>query len=60
MKTLREFMEETADHPAYDHAGKPITVQDIRLYAGEGKLSKKTVKQAVDIIKKHRAESKLV
>ena len=34
-----------------------ITMQDIRLIAGEGKLSEKTIQQAIDIIRKQR-ESK--
>ena len=58
MKTYEEFMAES-NHVDVDHNGKPITMQDVRLYAGEGKLSKKTMKQAVDIIKKHRAEGRL-
>jgi len=39
-----------------DHKGNPITMQDIRLVSGEGKLSKKTIKQAVGIIKRQRKE----
>ena len=39
-----------------DHKGNPITMQDIRLMAGEGKLSKKTIKQTVGIIKRQRKE----
>ena len=31
-----------------------ITVQDIRLLAGEGKLSEKTIQQAIEIIRKQR------
>ena len=31
-----------------------ITMQDIRLLAGEGKLSKKTIEQAIEIIRKQR------
>ena len=31
-----------------------ITMQDIRLLAGEGKLSEKTVQQAIEIIRKQR------
>ena len=31
-----------------------ITMQDIRLIAGEGKLSEKTVQQAIEIIRKQR------
>ena len=34
-----------------------ITMQDIRLIAGEGKLSEKTIRQAIEIIRKQR-ESK--
>lgn len=30
--------------------------QDIRLLAGEGKLTQKTIKQAIDIIRKHRQQ----
>ena len=30
--------------------------QDIRLLAGEGKLSEKTIKQAIDIIRKQRKD----
>ena len=52
MKTFSDFISE--QH--VDHKGNPITMQDIRLMAGEGKLSKKTIKQAVAVIKKHRAE----
>jgi len=33
-----------------------ITMQDIRLMAGEGKLTRKTVLQAIDIIRKQRKE----
>lgn len=50
MKKFTDFMAE--QH--FDHAGNPITQQDIRLMAGEGKLTKKTIKQAVDVIKKQR------
>lgn len=52
MKTFIDFMAE--QH--VDHKGNPITMQDIRLMAGEGKLSKKTTHQAVSIIKKQRKE----
>lgn len=52
MTTFKDFVCE--QH--VDHKGNPITMQDIRLMAGEGKLSKKTIKQAVDVIKKHRME----
>lgn len=52
MKTFSDFVAE--QH--VDHKGNPITMQDIRLMAGEGKLSKKTVKQAVSVIKKQRKE----
>jgi hypothetical protein len=31
-----------------------ITMQDIRLMAGEGKLTNKTIKQAIDVIRKQR------
>lgn len=34
-----------------------IDMQDIRLMAGEGKLSQKTIQQAVDIIRKQRKEN---
>jgi hypothetical protein len=54
MKTLKEFMAEAEQH--FDHRGNPITMQDIRLMAGEGKLSKKTTHQAVSVIKKQRKE----
>ena len=33
-----------------------IDMQDIRLMAGEGKLSQKTIQQAVDIIRKQRTK----
>ena len=33
-----------------------ITMQDIRLIAGEGKLSEKTVQQAIEIIRKQRED----
>ncbi len=52
MKTFSDFVAE--QH--VDHKGNPITMQDIRLIAGEGKLTKKTVKQAVSVIKKQRKE----
>lgn len=52
MKTFSDFINE--QH--VDHKGNPITSQDIRLMAGEGKLTKKTIKQAVGIIKKQRKE----
>jgi hypothetical protein len=52
MKTFSDFVAE--QH--IDHKGNPITMQDIRLMSGEGKLSKKTVKQAVSVIKKQRKE----
>jgi len=35
-----------------------ITMQDIRLIAGEGKLSEKTIQQAVEVIRKHRRDKK--
>lgn len=35
-----------------------ITMQDIRLIAGEGKLTEKTVQQAIEIIRKQRVENK--
>ena len=53
MKSFEEFAE---GHVAIDHTGKPITMQDVRLMAGEGKLSKKTIKQAVGVIQKRRKE----
>jgi hypothetical protein len=34
-----------------------IDMQDIRLLAGEGKLSQKTIRQAVEIIRKQRKEN---
>ncbi|CAB4143627.1 hypothetical protein UFOVP447_194 [uncultured Caudovirales phage] len=52
MKTFSDFINE--QH--VDHKGNSITSQDIRLMAGEGKLTKKTIKQAVGIIKKQRKE----
>jgi hypothetical protein len=30
-----------------------ITMQDIRLIAGEGKLTEKTIQQAIEVIRKH-------
>jgi len=33
-----------------------ITMQDIRLIAGEGKLSDKTIQQAIEIIRKQRKD----
>lgn len=33
-----------------------ITMQDIRLIAGEGKLSQKTIQQAITVIRKQRRE----
>jgi hypothetical protein len=33
-----------------------IDMQDIRLMAGEGRLSQKTIQQAVDIIRRQRKE----
>ena len=33
-----------------------ITMQDIRLIAGEGKLSEKTIQQAIEIIRKQRED----
>ena len=33
-----------------------IDMQDIRLVAGEGKLSQKTIRQAIEIIRKQRNE----
>jgi signal-transduction protein with cAMP-binding, CBS, and nucleotidyltransferase domain len=50
MKTFSDFVAE--QH--VDHKGNPITMQDIRLIAGEGKLTKKTIKQSVNVIKKQR------
>ena len=35
-----------------------ITMQDIRLIAGEGKLSEKTIRQAIEVIRKHRGDQK--
>jgi hypothetical protein len=35
-----------------------ITMQDIRLIAGEGKLTEKTIQQAVEVIRKHRGDKK--
>jgi hypothetical protein len=52
MKKFTDFISE--GHT--DHKGNPITMQDIRLMAGEGKLSRKTVNQAVSVIKKQRKE----
>jgi len=51
---LLEHVMMTEQH--VDHKGNPITMQDIRLVSGEGKLSKKTIKQAVGIIKRQRKE----
>jgi len=34
-----------------------IDMQDIRLMAGEGKLSQKTIQQEIDIIRKQRKEN---
>ena len=34
-----------------------IDMQDIRLMAGEGKLSQKTIRQAIEIIRKQRKEN---
>ena len=34
-----------------------IDMQDIRLVAGEGRLSQKTIQQAIDIIRKQRKEN---
>ena len=36
-----------------------IDMQDIRLIAGEGKLTEKTVQQAIEIIRKQRLENKV-
>jgi len=33
-----------------------ITMQDIRLIAGEGKLSEKTIQQAIAVIRKQRED----
>jgi len=41
-----------ADFPTEDG----ITWQDIRLLAGEGKLTQRTIKQAIDVIRKQRTE----
>lgn len=54
-----EELGEESNVLAKDSNGNPITMQDVRLYAGEGKLPKKTIEQAILIIKKHRAEGKL-
>jgi len=35
-----------------------ITMQDIRLIAGEGKLSEKTIQQAIEIIRKQRKDKR--
>lgn len=35
-----------------------ITMQDIRLMAGEGKLTQKTIKQAIEVIRKQRKQRK--
>ena len=35
-----------------------ITMQDIRLIAGEGKLTEKTIQQAIAVIRKHRGDQK--
>ena len=35
-----------------------ITMQNIRLIAGEGKLTEKTIQQAIAVIRKHRGEKK--
>ena len=35
-----------------------IAMQDIRLIAGEGKLTEKTIQQAIEIIRKQRLENK--
>ena len=35
-----------------------ITMQDIRLIAGEGKLTEKTIQQAIAVIRKHREDEK--
>ena len=35
-----------------------ITMQNIRLIAGEGKLTEKTIQQAIEIIRKQRLENK--
>ena len=36
-----------------------IDMQDIRLIAGEGKLTEKTVQQAIAVIRKQRLENKV-
>lgn len=41
---------------AGDKTSDGINMQDIRLMAGEGKLTKQTVLQALAVIRKHRAE----
>ena len=33
-----------------------IDMQDIRLLAGEGKLSQKTIRQAIEVIRKQRKQ----
>lgn len=35
-----------------------ITMQDIRLIAGEGKLTEKTIQQAIEVIRKQRRDKK--
>ena len=35
-----------------------ITMQDIRLIAGEGKLTEKTIQQAIAVIRKQRGDKK--
>ena len=55
----RKKTNEDSNALATDSNGNPITMQDVRLYAGEGTLSKKTIAQAVAIIKKHRASRTL-
>jgi hypothetical protein len=49
--------ESAADYDVPTSDG--IDMQDIRLYAGEGKLTHKTVRQAIDIIRKHRKQGTL-
>jgi hypothetical protein len=36
-----------------------ITIQDIRLIAGEGKLSEKTIQQAITVIRNQQRENKV-
>lgn len=58
-RRVKEETEINEEALARDSNGNPITMQDVRLYAGEGKLTKKTIAQAISIIKKHRADGTL-